>query len=65
VAQDAQRVAHEPALASVDLVALAGHLACGAEEDGVADGQRRRACTSGRLEMDADAAPLRARGEDQ
>jgi hypothetical protein len=65
VAQDRERVAHEAALARVDLEALTGNLVRGAEQDRVADGQRRRVRARARLKVDPDAAGRCAGGKDE
>jgi hypothetical protein len=58
-------VAHEAALARVDLEALTGNLVRGAEQDRVADGQRRRVRARARLKVDPDAAGRCAGGKDE
>jgi hypothetical protein len=65
VAKDSQGVAHEAALAGVDLIALARDLVRRAEEDRVADRERRPPDRDGGFQVDADAARGRAGGEDK
>jgi hypothetical protein len=65
VAQDRERVAHEAALARVDLEALARNLVRGAEQDRVADREGRWVGARARLKVDPEAAGGCARREDE